>query len=100
MWFRMKVCARAENIQEVCLWRVRINGGRGLMSVRYDERRFSMDDFRREHAVCPLSGIEKRPLVGGYLYTSAMVVSIGATASVLYREVVSWWEGPLWEVPL
>ena len=50
--------------------------------------------------MCPLSGIEKRPLVGGYLYTSAIVFSIGATAGVLYREVVRWWEGPLWEVPL
>ena len=72
---------------------------RGFLSVRY-ERRFSTDGFSREHAVCPLSRIEKRPLVGGYLYTSAIVVSIGATAGVLYREVVRWWEGPLWEVPL
>ena len=54
-----------------------------------------MDDFSREHAVCPLSGIEKCPLVGGYLYTSAIVFSIGATAGVLYREVVCWWEGLL-----
>ena len=38
------------------------------MSVRYEER-FSTDDFSREHAVCLLSGTEKRPLVGGYLYT-------------------------------
>jgi len=29
-----------------------------------------------------------------------MVISIGATASVRYREVVRSWEGPLWEVPL
>ena len=76
-----------------------INGRRGFLSVRY-ERRFSTDGFSREHAVCPLSGIEKRPLVGGYLYTSAIVFSIGATAALLYREVVCWWEGPLWEVPL
>ena len=52
------------------------------------------------NAICPLSGIEKRPLVGGYLYTSVIVFSIGATAGVLYREVVRWWEGPLWEIPL
>ena len=46
--------------------------------------------FSREHAVCPLSGIEKRPLVGGYLiYTSAIVFSIGATAGVLYIERLS-----------
>ena len=69
-----------------CQGRVHINGRRGFLSVRY-ERRFSTDGFSREHAVCPLSGIEKRPLVGGYLYTSAIVFSIGATAGVLYREV-------------
>ena len=62
--------------------------------------RYLQDDVSWEHAVYPLSGIEKRPLVGGYLYTSAIVFSIGATAGVLYREVVRWWEGPLWEVPL
>ncbi len=28
-----------------------------------------------------------------------IVISIRAIASVLYREVVIWWEGPLWEVP-
>ena len=49
---------------------------------------------------CPLSGIKKRPLVGGWLNTSSIVISIGATASVRYREVVRSWEGPLWEVPL
>ena len=38
--------------------------------------------------------------MGGYLYTSAIAFSIGATAGILYREVVRWWEGPLWEVPL
>ena len=59
-----------------------------------------MDDFIQEHAVCLLSGITKRPLVGGYLYTSAIVISIGATAGVLHREVVRCWENPLWEVPL
>jgi len=32
--------------------------------------------------------------------TSSVVISIGATASVCYREVVHSWEGPLWEVPL
>ncbi len=64
------------------------------------KRQFSTDFCSREHAVCPLSGIKKRPLVGGFLYISTIVISIGATASVLYREVVRWWEGPLWEVPL
>ena len=37
--------------------------------------------------------------MGGF-YTSPIVIPIGATAGVLYREVVRWWEGPLWEVPL
>jgi len=53
-----------------------------------------------EHTVCPLSGIKKCPLVGGWLNTSSIVMSIGATASVHYREVVRSWEAPLWEVPL
>ena len=51
-----------------------------------------------EHAACPLSGINKRPLVGGWLNISSVVISSGATASVCYREVVC--SGPLWEVPL
>ncbi len=45
------------------------------------------------------TGIKKRPLVEGFLYTSAIVISIGATAGIIYREVIHWWEGPLWEVP-
>ena len=53
-----------------------------------------------EHAVCPLSGIQKRPLVGGWFTTIFIVNSIGAIASGHYREVVRWREGPLWEVPL
>ena len=59
-----------------------------------------MDFSNRDLADCPLSGIKKHPLMGGFLYTSTIVISIGATASVLYIEVVRWWEGPLWEVPL
>jgi len=53
-----------------------------------------------EHAACPLSGNKKRPLVGGWSNISSVVISIGATASVRYREVVCSWEGSLWEVPL
>ena len=49
---------------------------------------------------CLLSGIKNCPLMGGWLNTSSVVISIGATASVHYREVVHSWEGPLWEVPL
>jgi len=51
-----------------------------------------------EYAACPLSGNKKRPLVGGWLNISSVVISSGATASVRYREVVC--SGPLWEVPL
>ena len=76
-----------------------MNDGCGFQFVRY-KRQSSTDFCSRKHAVCPLSGIKKRPLVGGFLYISTIVISIGATASVLYREVVRWWEGPLWEVPL
>ena len=38
-----------------------------------------------EHTACPLSGIKKRPLVGGWLNTSSEVSLIGATASVRCR---------------
>ena len=31
---------------------------------------------------------------------SLIVLSIGAMAIVRYSEVIRWWEGPLWEVPL
>ena len=75
------------------------NNGCGFQFVRY-KRQLSTDFCSRKHAVCPLSGIKKRLLVGGFLYISTIVISIGATACVLYREVVRWWEGPLWEVPL
>ena len=64
------------------------------------ERQFSMDFCSREYTVCPLSGIKRRPLVGGFLYTNTIVTSIDDTAGVLYREVVRWWEGLLSEVPL
>ena len=59
-----------------------------------------MDSFNRDHADCSLSGIKKCPLVGGFLYTSTIVISTGGTASVLCIEIFHWWEGPLWEVPL
>ena len=71
----------------------------GFLFVRY-KRHCGTELVSWEHAACPLSGIKKRPLVGGWLNTSSIVISIGATASVRYREVVRSWEGPLWEVPL
>jgi len=71
----------------------------GFLFVRY-KRHSCTELVSWEHAACPLSGIKKRLLMGGWLNTSSIVTSIGATASVRYREVVRSWEGPLWEVPL
>ena len=73
--------------------------GCGFLFVRY-KRHFCTELISWEHVACPLSGIKRRPLVGGWLNTSCIVVSIRAIASVRYREVVRSWEGPLWEVPL
>ena len=82
------------------MWfRLCTNDGCDFEFVR-NKRQFSTDFCSREHAVCLLSGIKKRAFAGGFLYTSTIAISIGATAGVLYREVVRWWEGPLWEVPL
>ena len=73
--------------------------GCGFLFVRY-KRHFCKELISWEHVACPLSGIKRRPLVGGWLNTSCIVFSIRAIASVRYREVVRSWEGPLWEVPL
>ena len=73
--------------------------GCGFLFVRY-KRHFCTELISWEHVACPLSGIKRRPLVGGWLNTSCIVFSIRAIASVRYREVVRSWEGPLWEVPL
>ena len=66
-----------------------MTGGCGFLFVRC-ERPFSMDFFIRGHAHCPLSGIKKRLLIGGFLYISSIVISIGAIANVRYIEVVRW----------
>ena len=71
----------------------------GFLFVHY-KRCYCTELVSWEHAACPLSGIKKRPLVGGWLNTSSVAISIGATTSVRYREVVRSWEGPLWDVPL
>ena len=44
--------------------------------------------------------IEKRPFLGGWFCTKAVVISIRATDFVPCREVVLFSEGPLWEVRL
>ena len=36
---------------------------------------------------CPLSGIEKRPFLGGWFCTKAVVISIRTIDFVRYREV-------------
>ena len=71
----------------------------GFLFVRY-KRHFCTELISWEYVACPLSGIKRRPLVGGWLNTSCIVVSIRAIASVRYREVVRSWEGPLLEIPL
>ena len=73
-WVRLSVCPLCEAI----FCDVNQLGARGLSAVQNQES----------------------PLVGGRFTTSSIVNSIGAVASVRYREIVSWWEGPLWEVPL
>ena len=65
------------------------NDGCGFLFV-LREKLFSMGSFNWDHADCPLSGIKKRPVVGGLLYTSTIVISIGVIASVLCIEVVRW----------
>jgi len=59
----------------------------GFLFVRY-KRHCCTELVSWEHTACLLSWIKKRPLVGGWLNTSSVVISIGATASVHYREVV------------
>ena len=54
-----------------------------------------MEKSRWEFESCLLSGIKKRPPLGGYLRFST---SIRNTMFVHYREVVHFSEGPLWEV--
>jgi len=71
----------------------------GFLFVHY-KRHCCTELVSWEHAACPLSGIKKCPLVGGWLDTSSVVISIGAIASVRYREIVHSWEVLLWEVPL
>ena len=72
---------------------------RDFRFVRYTRQIFVML-ASWEHVVCPLSGIKKRMLVGGRFTTSSIVNSISTIASVRYKEIVRWREGPLWEVPL
>ena len=53
-----------------------------------------------ECSSCPLSGIEKRPFLGGCLSTITIVISFRNKECVRCREVVRFSEGPLSEVRL
>ena len=50
--------------------------------------------------MCPLSGVERFPLFGGFQCTNFNWRAIGTGNNVRYIEVVRPWEGPLIEVPL
>ena len=50
--------------------------------------------------MCPLSGVERFPLFGGFQCTNFNGRAIGTGNNVRYIEVVRSWEGPLLEVPL
>ena len=50
--------------------------------------------------MCPLSGVERFPLFGGFQSTNFNGRAIGTGNNVRYVEVVRSWEGPLIEVPL
>ena len=59
-----------------------------------------MNNFSREHAVCPLSRIKKRHLMGGYLSLVLQHFQSVPQLVSFIEKVVRWWEGPLCEVPL
>ena len=64
------------------------------------KRQFCIEESQWVQRSCPLSGIEKRPFLGGWFYTKTVVISIRAIDFVRCREVVFFSEGPLWEVRL
>ena len=59
-----------------------------------------MAEVNPGHGQCPLSGVERCPLLGGSKYTVSMVKSIGGIELVRCTEVVRFSEGPLLEVSL
>ena len=63
-------------------------------------RQFCIEKSRWEFEFCPLSGIEKRPLLGGCFSITTMLISIRNTELVRCREVVRFSEGPLSEARL
>ena len=63
-------------------------------------RQFCIEKSRWEFEFCPLSGIKKRPLLGGCFSIKTMLISIRNTELVRCREVVRFSEGPLSEARL
>ena len=76
-----------------------VREGCGFLDVRYLEA-ILYEKVPLGIESCPLSGIGKRPLLGGCLSIRTMVISIRNTECVRYREVVRFSEGPLSEVRL
>ena len=77
--------------------------GRGFLLVCYLEAIYKFTDIEKsrwEFEFCPLSGIKKRPLLGGCFSITTMLISIRNTELVRYREVVRFSEGPLSEARL
>ena len=68
------------------------------MSVIWNQ--FCTEKSRWEHESCPLSGIEKRPPLGGYESIKVMLDTIRNTTVVRFRETVLFSEGRLSEVRL
>ena len=63
-------------------------------------RLFCIEKCIWELGSCPLSGVKKRPLLGGCLSITTTVISIRNTECVRCRKVVRFSEGPLSEVRL
>ena len=61
---------------------------------------FVLKDASLDCGRCPLSGVERLSLLGGYLHTKCMLKSIGTLVLGRPREVGRFWEGPLREAPL
>ena len=68
------------------------------MSVIWNQ--FCIDKSRWERESCPLSGIEKRPPLGGYVSIKVMLDTIRNTVVVRCSETVLFSEGPLSEARL
>ena len=67
--------------------------------VRYFES-ICIEKSRWERESCPLSGIEKRPPLGGYISIKVMLDTIRNTMVVRCREAILFSEGPLSEARL